>query len=186
MRVVDLGRRRPMEPVATTHRCHSWTKPVTAVGNPVIGIPTESAPASFEQDRRGGCSSQVWTRDAERRCWPARARHSADGRTAAHPVAPEAVAQIRACRRGQRRARGPLTQAEPPPAGWRSSTDYLLASTYRSGRARSGQLQLPLPARQRPGPAPELSNHGPIGLTGECDVGEATASVCPSLGCVGH
>jgi hypothetical protein len=49
-----------MEPIATTtHRCHSWTKPVTAVGNPVIGIPTESAPASFEQDGRGGCSSQV-------------------------------------------------------------------------------------------------------------------------------
>ena len=67
VRVIDLGRRRLMEPIATTtHRCHSWTKPVTAVGNPVIGIPTESAPASFEQDRRGGCSSQVWTRDAER------------------------------------------------------------------------------------------------------------------------
>ena len=176
-----------MEPIATTTRhCHSWTKPVTVVGNTAWGYPPSQPLRRSSKTAVVVVAVRFWTRDAERRCWPARARHSADGRTAAHPVAPEAVAQIRACRRGQRRARGPLTQAEPPPAGWRSSTDYLLASTYRSGRARSGQLQLPLPARQRPGPAPELSNHGPIGLTGECDVGEATASVCPSLGCVGH
>jgi hypothetical protein len=49
-----------MEPIATTTSgCHSWTKPVTVVSKPVIGVPTESAPESFEQDRRGGCSSQV-------------------------------------------------------------------------------------------------------------------------------
>lgn len=48
------------------------------------------------------------------------------------------------------------------------------------------QSHLLLFAGQRPGPAAELSNYGPIGLTGEGDVGESTAPVCRLLGRVRH